>query len=1539
MDKQNIYGIKYEVNIDDLTSSTAEAGKKIRLANAEFNEASSRLDNWATSTEGVSAKLRQLNTILEAEKTKLANSQKAYNEKIDTINKYEKEIAELKQQKEQAIKQYGAESAEVKELTTKIKQLERSQDATTNSADKLKITITNQQASVNKTEKSIGKYEEQLDDLKEAQARAEKSGNSLEDELKDIRKASNDTEDSVDDLGDGFTTVKGAIAGFVANALTSMIQGLQNAIEETREYRMEMGKLEATAQTMGASFDKAKDNLKEVTAITDDTEAGVEGLNNLLAAGFDGSQLDAITDQLLGAAIKWKDTLKFEGLADGLQETLATGKAVGPFAEMLERSGVKLEKFDAGLAKATKSGKQQQYVLDYLAKYSLVDVKNAYEENNKTLVESAKASFEYQDTLAQLSKKTEPILTSIKKGFTGMLKDIVKATDDVDLSGLTDTIDGVFELIGKGTGFVVRNLDTILPVVKGLTTAWITYKSAVLLANGAEKAGNLIKALTATATTASTVATGANTTATVANSVATKGATVATKALAMAQKLTPWGAVAGLVVGVTTALVAFASKSKNTKDITDANTEAIKKLKEEYKELNDQLEQNKKSRDEAVASSTAEAVNAENLLGKLEKLSTVENKSNAQKKQMKYYVDSLNRIMPELNLKYDEEKDSLNKSTSAIRSNIKAQKELAMAKAYQKNLEGIAEDMAKTEMKLAEATEQHVDNEEQLAEAKKKTTEAYKAYTDAGSKYGSAEWQAWEKARTSQEKAQKNYDETKKTVNKLTGEMDGLNKEFDKTDKFAQNKLSSAEIEKSLDTLVQGAKKKGIEVPKAVSDGIREGKYALPQSIDEMKALVTFNDLAKKAKDSGISIPKNISDGVKSGKMTPSQAVKQMNNIVSFNDLLKKSNIAGKNVPEYLSKAVASGKMKPSQAVQQMKDLVKYNDLVSKAKKAGVDVPQKIKDGVASGKIKPKDAVAQVNALMVKEANAPKGKMKSAGASNISSVQSGMNSKKGSVTSSAKGISGDMVKSFNSHQKDFKSAGKHVTSGIDSGMGDGGSLVSKIGGWASSMVSTFKKKFDIHSPSRVMMKISKYIPEGVAKGIANNTKKATSTMVSLSNSMLKTFKKASNGKFESIGASVIKKYKTGMESQANSTIKSVENIVDKNIQALINKNKKSENLLLKRNKKLEYAKNKKGTSKKRKNELSVEIKKNKKLISELKKASSGYKKAGTALISSYSSSIKDGTKKAIKEVEKSVNKLAEKAQAQYNAIIEKRTALRDTLSNHGDLYTEDENGNIILGDLKKNAQEIGKYGKNLEKLKKTLPSSLMNEILGMDVKEGLKYTNALLSLSSKELDAYVAAYKQRENAAKTISNNYYKNEIANVKKSFETSVAAEMKTLSGKLKTIGKQTMSGFISGMNSKSKSLQNSAKTLANTVVKEFKKKFKPTTKKNKSKFQNTKSITVGAAARAAKTISKNKTKSKNKKSTVSKAAAGLAAKVKSVNNANLKLATAGALAGNNKAGNVNNVTFNQYNQSPKALDSLEIYRNTQKQMKQFEIWKGGK
>lgn len=999
MDKQNIYGVKYEVDIDSLKTSTREAGQQIRQANAEFNEASSRLDNWATSTEGVSAKIKQLNTILDAEKSKLANSQKAYNDNIESLNKYEAEIADLKKKKQEAIEQYGAESAEVKELNKSIQALERTQSATVTATEKLKTSITNQQATVNRTEKSIKNYGDQLEELEEAQARAEKSGRTLEAELKDIRDASEKADDSVEELGNGFTVAKGAIANFIAQGLTNLIQGLGNAIEETREYRAELGKLEATAETMGASFNKAKENLKEVASITDDTGAGVEGLNNLLSAGFDGSQLDAITDQLLGASIKWKDTLKFEGLSDGLQETLATGKAIGPFAEMLERAGGSLEHFDAGLQKAIKSGNEQQYVLDYISKYGLKDVKNAYEENNQTLIDSAKATYEFNETMAEMSETVEPVLTSVKRGFTKMLKAIMDGADDVDLSGLTDTIEDVFDLVGSGTKFIIKNLDKIIPVVGGLTAAWITYKGAVLLANGAEKAGNVIKALTTTATVA-------NTGAVTANTVATNGATVATKLLALAQKMTPWGAVAGLIAGVVTGLIAFANHTdKATKEAIKEN-EAITKSIEKQKEL-------KQARTDAIAAGVAEHDYNARLADELKTI-TDENG-----KVKKGYEDRAGFIVNQLNEAYGTEIEMIN----------------GVIQEYDKQIAKIDEVIEKQRAKtIIEA------GQEEYANAVKNQTKAYDELLALEEKYQSARAEL-----------------ERQTQNALAR---GFSEEQART--YAKTHLMDEADLKVLDSYNK-KKQEVMNYTQTIAD---------QEKLQELYA----NGSAEAIKQINNSVGESYK---KNGQTVTLEAQKQLDiETKKYNDLMALYQKTGDDT--YLKQAEASKKR-----IGELNKELEASKSTVETKTPGIVNAWDLMGAGAVGAIKNKN-----------------GQFKQAGRSNADNVKAGVNEKKDTLTTTTKGIAGDMVKGFNSKQDQFKTAGEDVKSGISKGMGDGGSLVSKIGGWASDMVDEFKRKFKIKSPSKVMEMLSGYIPEGAENGIEKKKKLAVNAMGSMAKNMV-----------------------------------------------------------------------------------------------------------------------------------------------------------------------------------------------------------------------------------------------------------------------------------------------------------------------------------------------------------------------------------------------------------------------------------------------------
>lgn len=438
--QQNIIGIAMELDVSDLKSGLAETRKAITTANKEFKASTAGMDDWKNSTEGLQAKLKQLNTVLTNQKKNLAG--------------YEAEL-------EQVSKEKGETSEE---------------------ARKLKDKILDAKAAIGKTEKELRNYSEKLDDVESESKDTKKATDKMSDAMSDAK-------GSTIDLKGGFTVLKGAMADLVSSAIQGVITGLQNIVAESREFRTEMSYLQATADDTGASFDQAKEKVKEVYAVLGETDSAVEGMNNLMTAGFDGKQLDTITDQLVGASIKWHDTLKFEGLADGLQETLATGKAIGPFAELLERGGMNLEKFDDGLAKCKTDAEKQNYVLQQLNKLGLSEITEGYRKSNKELVEGAEAQFEYEEASAAVGAKVEPVMTTIKQGWVDVLGAVLDTSDGVGTSGIQEAIKGAFTwfiedcipAIKSGVKFVIDHQTVILSLIAGIGAGFAAWKVVTVI--------------------------------------------------------------------------------------------------------------------------------------------------------------------------------------------------------------------------------------------------------------------------------------------------------------------------------------------------------------------------------------------------------------------------------------------------------------------------------------------------------------------------------------------------------------------------------------------------------------------------------------------------------------------------------------------------------------------------------------------------------------------------------------------------------------------------------------------------------------------------------------------------------------------------------------------------------------------------------------------------------------------------------------------------------------------------------------------------
>lgn len=253
---------KFKVDISELKREFQEAQRVIRVANSEFKAASAGMDDWSTSADGLQAKINQLTTVLNAEKTKLESLEKQYrlvaeeqgensrgaqelmikinnqraaianierslqgwqnslakldNESIDivdTISKQEKELAQLKESYAKLIVEQGKESTAAKELENSIERV---------SAELLQ----NRSA------------------LAQARSEADKFDNTLE-----------DVGESAEDAGDGFTVMKGALADLIADGIKEAVSLLGDM---TKELINVEGAYESFQAKTGASAEEMK---------------------------------------------------------------------------------------------------------------------------------------------------------------------------------------------------------------------------------------------------------------------------------------------------------------------------------------------------------------------------------------------------------------------------------------------------------------------------------------------------------------------------------------------------------------------------------------------------------------------------------------------------------------------------------------------------------------------------------------------------------------------------------------------------------------------------------------------------------------------------------------------------------------------------------------------------------------------------------------------------------------------------------------------------------------------------------------------------------------------------------------------------------------------------------------------------------------------------------------------------------------------------------------------------------------------------------
>lgn len=289
---------RFKVDISDLKKEFTEARRQIQLANSEFKAATGGMDDWTKSTDGLSAKLKQLKDVLSAQKTQLKS---------------------LEEQYALVVKEQGADSK---------------------GAEDLMIKINNQKAAIGNTEKQIRNYNTQLETLGT-----------------DTTEATKDTEK----LSDGFTVMKGVMSDLVSTGIKALIQGLKDVAKYANEAYTEFDKgYDNLIKATGATGDSAKaieENYKNVAkSVKGDMSnigAAVGEVNTRF--GYTGEQLEKLSERFL----KFADinSVDVVGAVDSSQKAMSayglTAEDAEHYLDLLtktaQNTGVSTDKLNSGI--------------------------------------------------------------------------------------------------------------------------------------------------------------------------------------------------------------------------------------------------------------------------------------------------------------------------------------------------------------------------------------------------------------------------------------------------------------------------------------------------------------------------------------------------------------------------------------------------------------------------------------------------------------------------------------------------------------------------------------------------------------------------------------------------------------------------------------------------------------------------------------------------------------------------------------------------------------------------------------------------------------------------------------------------------------------------------------------------------------------------------------------------------------------------------------------------------------------------------------
>jgi phage-related minor tail protein len=1451
---------QFKADISQLKSAMQQAQRAVKLANSEFKAASSGMDDWSTNADGLRAKLKQLTTVLDSQKTRLSLLEEEY-EKTKEV--------------------YGENSAE---------------------ADKVKISINNMKAAINNTEKEIKSYNQDLTDC-------ENQTGKFADETEDSVDSMEEAEEASANLGDGFTVMKGVMADLISSGIKALISGLKDLAESAYEayqefdngYDIIVAKTGTSSEALEGLTESYGNVMKSVITDTETAGSAIGEINTKF--GLTGEELEDLStkfikfadlnntdvvssiDSVQSACEAWgiesenvgdlldllnsasqKTGASVDSLASSLTTNAASLKDMNlnvdeavTFMGKLETSGVDAETVMAALKKAlANSAKEGKSTADTLSELQeamesadstseatvaamelfgtkagpaiaeacksgrldfndLSDAMSDYQGNvedtyEETLDGVDKIKLAWQGVKADVGSEISSMLTEYEPEIEDLIstiedgaKSILKSVKD-NAPQIKDKIKDVIEFAKSGITFIITNFDTIKETIKNIGTILAATFVASKLASFVSMIGTMISTFAALR-------------------AATEAAETAQLLLNAAQMATPIGLVTAGVAALASAIILVAANTKSyTSDIETLTSKEQEEIDKIY-DMIDAYDEVQNARSESLKAIDNEYDYYEQLAEELDSYTNSAGEVN------QAYQERANFIVTTLN-------DALGTEMELVDGVIQNYKDEKTA----------LEELIETKKAQAILSA----NEEAYTTAIQNQEEALNSYASALSIYN-------------QNKSELADLETKfASVQSMTAE------EWANQEGLAVSSATAAEMYGNelvtLTNKINGTKGAMVESKTAYLNA--ENQYIEYQNTiknyEGLSSAIISGDTAKIKE----ALENMENDFITAESGTRESLERQVSDMETNYQNLKEAVESGSDI--VTQEMVDAAKSMVDSAVEEL------NKFDSQASSAGDKGGKDFVTGMSGNTTAAIEAAKGMRKASEKELE-PTGDSKKSGENFGAGYIEGINSKDGEASSSASNLGTTSTSALSSSIQEGSPSRLTQTSGENFGQGFINGMNNKTNSvwttaWnlAKTALNALKSGQQEGSPSKLTYQSGKYFTQGYINGISSQQKNLVKTVKNLVGAAVKEVFKVSNYQFSEAGASAAEmladklsaktnymvnkmtyqnekklaefdKEITKIETRQNKAIAKIEQQrADKTAQIQNDSTAKLLDLEQAKQKttdKNEKAKIDKKITAEKENakkliaasdasfdkQIAAEKTKYAKLIAIQNKYKTAYQDASVEMISEFTEAINNYSSKAQDLINTTLNGIGDKFQAKYDELVNKQDILATKLKSAGELFSISGAGVMTVNDITEQTKQIKDYASKLQKIKDKVSSGLFDEIASYDMKEGNAFMDRLLALSDADLKAYSNAYDEKMATAEQLAEKTYKKDIDKVAEEYNSELNKALASLPKQLEELGNQSMKGFVEGLTKNTDYMSKEVKTFVKSMVDNFKKELK--------------------------------------------------------------------------------------------------------------------